>query len=1756
MLVLVLLMLLLALAVPFVFTMAQQEGTAAGALNGEEARNLARSGSDHALARLRQGNRLNEYGIWYAKLPSDVSSVDGSTHTPPYPQWRPPIYDDPYVDGVLEYNTDIAAELYDDRDLRNDLYRLRDRNGAKIWDLENSLSQVLGVNTRDESGKINLNAATPELIGNLLGSGLVTEESIPNGSVYEKLSLDDASWIGDCDDKAGAGGLFGGGYVVVDGRLLSYESRLRNTLYTLTADPNYDGIGGSALFRAANSGWTIPVGASATSIQAYKLAYYPVLASTDGRNLASFNNLGEARNIAAMEWMPRSRFAGYFEGLNPVKYQNLLMDATTVAPTLRFDGRWFYAHVVERALVASEGETGKSSNFIQLNFDNVVQPDFYVQGDPRNPFKNRKDTIARSIGPGQIIRILHHNGATSLGVTLAGNRQGALSVMTSSPVTYQNNEPVTLEVAERATVNINSASYPVLVACLKGLKPRGQSNPMAVSAMTAGRIAELILGRTQYNPMRPTDYSPFRDLNEFSAFLNSLLADPNDTTGTKFLLQEERDSIMFMQQYPYSPQPCITAQFSFASLDAYAVESLASRFAPNGNRIAQSRCKEWVLLGSDSQQRYHWSLWDQFAAEQRAPQGNIMTLYPSGTVNDRNTGVIELPYIHYSNSERWVRGRFAPPFNNRPMDVAALAPDNGNPAEDFFANQTSGRGDLLPGAFSFWYRPNFSADLSTHYLFDSAESDYSNRISMLWWGNRARGYKLANKNSGLVFRIKDRTLEAAFTELRYELDPSMFRPGEWYHFTLNWKGTELSQLELLVDGDSRTGAPSNATIPQVTPVTNHTFLANNGAWVSRTTTLMDDLEFVDLVNNPSTALQTTIDLRIDPQDHGAMPSYGVIRIGDESIEYSGKDTYQLLMGIRRGARGTVPRFHPRGSQITVWGYTHPLDQWTRTQSNPVELVPQFPHLPATTGMLRSAHGDRSFWRVFKQGSANPAYHQAPSLGLDAGFPGADNPTAAQFLPLADYVGVPERGVMAVIGFAWDRYKSGVSPTGLLYPDFDPPATAGGFDAADTFENPPRRDDLEMEYIYYDGISANGLNVRARYDAQFQPKAANQYLHFLGGYDPVAMGWLAPPLDVVNNGQHRLMEFFRQGSVAIPCTLDVSSSGGYHDVSYVQVDDEWFFYNRRFPDPADANAPGAQLLAFIDDQPCKGPQGQWLPVNRIAQWVQQQWNNLAQNPVPVSVFTHFRAQVGSAYATHAASTPVTPVFCVARLGPPAPPGLNQNIIWPEPPTGRGDVITLVKDVNADKELHTLRNQRNVLWDHDGDPLTLPMIVYLGALVNHTLTDFRTSDPTNLCKFPTGDLPVEIPTAWTFAGAHPNSSEAGGGTNPGIGPHTGDFDSFEFRSYAKGLFRIEMPLTDTQPGEGQDIQVNGVNGLPPNVGIFHVDDELIAYRGTDTRQTTVLNAQGQTVTITTYWLTDITRGVIGSLPAAHAQGSGIMNMASLRLARPVSASGWTPLDSRLQVLPGEQALRDFGFVRIYEGLNQEVVGYQKYNLTAGQIQQGEIIAGRYDPRTFQGPFRGAYGSLARNFSSRALVLDQPVRFPDWAPSYCEQGEANFQRGPGDGSAGLPIANSPEVSHMQGSATFRNSEFEDLRWRLSFNPLANLLVHADSINARLVVRFDGQGEWGSVPTNRPGGLYSYDFNLNGANTLDLGSGIYEQTENFWRPNETRRRFDRIEWRVYFLFLPGAFDREDYKISLQFHGCDVGLRQVTRVVRHEEQR
>ena len=1732
MMVLVILALLLVMALSFTFLMTQQEGTSVASMAGQETRIVTRTAADHAYARLNRGNKLNEFAAWWATRPADVTN-----------------WDNPWVDT---YDEGVVDLLYDFEGADGALPTfpgLIGPNNQPRFRVEDPRRLVMGVNVQDEAGKVNLNFASPQLIANILGSATTTVQIAPSGGVYEEVPLTDASFLTIYDENADpTDNRYGGGIVVIDGGLFSYTSRVGNVLLNVVPNMPHNGPvtdrGMNGFFRSWDPDKTIDQGAFVTTPTAYKVVYRRFLQQqpTQPSMPSMYNNLGEVRQIAEMpRWFnpggalgpywDKSKLDGWPEGLDPVLYQHLDRLCTTMAPTERYDGGWFYPHVVQFGGMFLDVPINKW--FLGYTYDNqpAFQASFHVMFDPRSPNPAQLTHARAGINHGNIVRLRRMDQPEVIYGYCTGS--GVLSVIGDHQINA--GEAWIAECAERATVNINTAPLEVLEAMFHGVGPR-HPDPLIypITRTQARRIALEVFQRVRRgdngNPQ------PFANNDDLINFLIELRN--RDET---IITSHQINSYSNHQRFPYAAHPAITGQFTFHSSDSYLVDAYATRYQPAGGAMARRSFREWVTIGSDRPQEFWWRTYMRWLEDMRVPQGNTFNVFDGGTDNGRLWAVHELPFIHYQPDERYIRARFEAPWSTAtPRDMYAMGVDAPAPRrEKFYSNVVpknfSGTGDidvgdLEAGMFSFWYRPQWDAYDQNHYLFDAAEQTYSNRMSMLWWGQRTRGFRLAQRNSGLVMRVKDRTLEEAFTELRFELDPANFRNNEWYHLNLNWKGTSLSHLNLVMDGDCETGTPAQR------PVLNHTFLQANNAWVTRTSTLDMDLE------DPRQIDATQTELYVDAADIGAFPQRGVVLIGDEAIEYNGNNGIALLNIYRgppvpgappnsaRGARGTTANSHPRGSRVTVYGYVSPVRQYFMNNQN--TLQPQFPRLPATGGNLRSSMGTQPLYRVSKAGSINPIYYRPQDFGPDAGFPGGGDDQRGgnpNNLPLADYTGLQQRGVVAVYGFGWLGYHPpgtpGIPQAGVWFPDFDP--ATPGVEQLLTFPA-----DIKFEYVAYDRIDSTGLHVIQRYDANFAPKDPATWFHYLGTYQALPQIAYNPAVQQSVN----MFNFFSAGTCVVPVSIDVDSVAGYHNRSVVQVDDEWFFYNRVW-DPM-ANPTTDLLTLFI----CHNP--------AVQGWLAGLVVNDNKTPAP---WPGFRRYYGTGVGDHPAGNPVTPCF-------------GSSIR-----SGEMDVVTTINNKNSEKQLHRIRRFRNIGPGPDNVPGTFDDIC-IAALYDHCQNTYQPNNTYNanngnlnayssgnLCKFPTGELPVEMPVTWTFAASDPRAAEA---TNS-----SANFDSFELRMYTKGNFTLIGHMTDSFPGEGGEIQVNQVAALP-RPGVVKIDDELICYRMTETRQSQVILPNGTTQVVVTHWLTDITRGIMGTQRTAHSGGTPMMNMASLRVGQCVQAG--SPVTNVLTAVLGEESMRPYGFVRIVEGPRYEVAGFQKQVETSAQdpqdpnrqIRTSRMTTGLYwDTTQPQALFRGMYGTQVMSYSTRALFFDQPVRFPDYFPGYHLRGQAAYAPFHYGAQDGIPGATSPEISHIQGSLTARNSVFSQFKWRVAWLPHADQARHMPGLGARLVMRFCGRGavgsrvpDWGEVPTNRPGGLYSFEFEFGAINTTPVGGlavSAFEQVEDLGNV-----RADRIEWRVYFYYKERAFADDLYKASLQFQGASAVITQFTDVVRHEERR
>ncbi len=1729
MLVMVMLFLLIALAVSFVFLMSQQEGTSVVTLEAEQTRIISRTGADHAYARLSPRNRLNEFAAWDALDPADVTADTN-----------------PYFDAYGESVVDLVRDFEGDSSLFP---------GLKGFKVEDPNEMVMGMNIEDESGKVNLNASNFFLIANLLGSSMVQGEVTNTGGGYSQVILEDASFLNPYDENSSAGdNTFGGGYVVIDGQLFEYASRRGNILNSVIPNPQYPGSNGNAVFRYGSEGRIIKNGEFVTTPTAWKIMYYRLMNCANGRP-GMFNSPGDVRRIAEMPrlmsaandgmygpYIDGFRMQGWPEGIEPVAYQHLQKNATVFAPTPRFDGTWHYPHNVAATEMQPEGESGL--NFCRVYYERTaaVQPSFYVNWDPRSPYKNRQDYRFTGISAGNIVRLRSANyGVDSeqyyYGLVLRGRRninRSQLDMITFGDVEIQLNsgQPWILEVLENAPININTATRDVLAAMFHGVGRRRQ-DVGPISKAGAYQIADAILNRTRDFE----DDTDFSDLSDLESFLNGIASDSGPLTSSQAGL------FIQSQRFPYAssqgPFTVNTGVFSYSSLDTYAVSTYVTKYLRSGGVVARHGFREWVQIGSDQSRTWKWDTYKQLEDEMRVPQGNIFNLFPSGRTNGRQMGVLELPYIHYQTDERYMRQRFAGPWSQRTTrNITTLANDSQRP-EDFYSNITTSQygshqvGDLDAGMFSFWYRPRWANNIDAYkqrkYIFDVAERENSNRMSMLWWGeNRSRNGRYITTTPTLVFRIKDRTLDEAYTELHYDLTDSYFRNREWYHFTLNWKGTDLSHLHLLVDGDSRVSGGQSDPVG-IAPRVDHSFKCGGSIWEPRTSILQRDLPGPN-----SGAISLTLEFDQADEDNFQFMGGGVIMIGDEAIEYAsvlGND----FQNIRRGQRGTTAKFHPAGSRITVFGYVSPMLRYQANASGANQ--PNFPFLPSTSGTLNSQMGNTGIYRIVQAGSGIPNYYKTTELGPDAGFAGGGDDLRGgnpNLLPLGDYTGLAERGIVAVYGFGFRGYHppgtAGIPVAGVSYPDINPNNTG-----VETTIRVPN--DLKFEYVAYDGIGPNGLNVLGRYDENFNRKDPAEWFHFFSSYTD-----LVTPSDPNNQTNVNQIAFFSAGTCVVPVSIDVDNVDGYHPKSVVGIDNEMFFYNTVWNPTIVgdiANVPGADdhlfpTLMYIDMRTNPAQ-------NNIMRYVTANASTDTKSPLPMN---NHRRYLSTGSSGHNVSTPVVP-------------GFASNI-----QLGRFDRVTLINDKNSDKEFHVVMRHRRI-----NNSAT-----YINTLAAHTNHDYMpnlsnqnsASHPYtngNILKFPTGELPVELPVNWSFAGKDPRVSNPTTHTS-----NQADFDSFEFRKYNKGDFQLVSDLTDVDPSEGGEIWVN--IALPPNMSVIKIDDELIAYRSVEQRQEQVPDPTnpGNTITIDVNVLLDITRGILGTTPESHSGGTYIMNMASLRVGRPMQSSQ-TLNDNVIDAIWGAETFRPYGFVRIDEGNQREVAGYQKYssrtqNIDGVNTNVGTITTGSYrDNRLPQGLFRGVFGTRAFNFTDRALIFDQPIRFPDWFPGYYLEEDQTYRPWhTAEPKACIPGLDSPELSSIQGSASFRNSNFTEFKWRVAFAPHADMDMHQNYLGARLVMRFRARGQktpgWEEFPTNKPDGLYAFDFDINGGNTEDLGQTLYEQTESFTSGYGNGIRADGIEWRVYFYFKKDAFLHDRYKATLQFHGAEVTLEQLSKVLRHEEKR
>jgi type II secretory pathway pseudopilin PulG len=256
------------------------------------------------------------------------------------------------------------------------------------------------------------------------------------------------------------------------------------------------------------------------------------------------------------------------------------------------------------------------------------------------------------------------------------------------------------------------------------------------------------------------------------------------------------------------------------------------------------------------------------------------------------------------------------------------------------------------------------------------------------------------------------------------------------------------------------------------------------------------------------------------------------------------------------------------------------------------------------------------------------------------------------------------------------------------------------------------------------------------------------------------------------------------------------------------------------------------------------------------------------------------------------------------------------------------------------------------------------------------------------------------------------------------------------------------------------------LPQDAGLLRIGSEVMCYA--------VLDAQGGLVTLATDG-----RGLLGTVEEYHEKGSTVTFLEGWTVS--VLAGGMGQGDSALQLADPE----DFPPLGWLVRVGDELVHYTYANGVALEMPRFSSEPGRMDRRG-GGIFRGRFGSVPAAHASGTPVILHPLRYSDrWADR----------------------ADAPELAYfgfaLDQPAAFVRSAFFDSEepssGAVTLEVLQRLLVH---------------GEQAAPPWDGDPALKESNLSLFTEGRL----------ESEGQP--VARQADRVEWRAFARYQPGAFD------------------------------
>jgi type II secretory pathway component PulK len=784
---------LLALAAPFVFSMITHSRAARSDLHKLIAKEGADAAVARALARLHRTTLFDNTDPRRPKL-STVTRPD---------QLKVP----------MEFSN------------ASDAFRKLDVN------VKSGKGLLWSATVEDEQGKVNLNTAPPALLGNLIGSTLLSDR-IQKGARI--LRVDDSSVFFTDEDGS-----------TIDGTVC---------------------VGGDVLpYTQARGGTITLVDPTTQDLRQGDLVY-------DGR----------ARKIADY------KFRGGGTGFTPLRS----------------------VYEIKQALGSRPGDVLAAHEFARLERLVTVQSGLDSTLWGRNARPSQQTITGRTGGftvedgggfnTGTVVRLVQNGNALAYSrvKSVANTARGGASItfekdmnVTASGSGAGNELYVQPEL--KHPININTASFDVLVACFLGV--RTDSPNGYISRKNAEDLALFV----EKNRGNFTSRRSFEDLLK----------------QAKFLSPEQRLAVQVNATEPNSPRLRLsTVPFCFHSFGSYTIEGSGVVNSEAGAQLARHTVRQLVTLPTPWPGRFLVEYQAGFQNLLDQGLGSRVITAPLTVAKNREMDASR----YYSTGDvRLAVGESAPlglpgeimlhcdesdPENEYKVPLAFRMDGYDMDKREGFkfppvANRTGAgrrRGSLAsaPTSVEMWVKLKGGGQTV---FYEQGLDEDRNRVTFSY-----------EPDKGLVVRIFDAGLEcqefqggrgSTFSHLKRKpieyIYPVRLNALEWYHVAASWKTSHLNGQEIRLDAQPLPQEPA-----QFYPG-------------------------VKLGSDVSLEEINTIDL--EDADTAQFPKSGAIKIGEEIIEYQSRSG-QSLTQLRRGARLSAVAEHKQGELVVPYGYTVDLAQ--------------------------------------------------------------------------------------------------------------------------------------------------------------------------------------------------------------------------------------------------------------------------------------------------------------------------------------------------------------------------------------------------------------------------------------------------------------------------------------------------------------------------------------------------------------------------------------------------------------------------------------------------------------------------------------------------------------------------------------------------------------------------------------------------------------------------------------------------------------